>query len=80
MKESRGPVRYLGVVMDGKRVLIREFDVHIGQNCQRNFGDPLFALKASSPNEQRPLYLNVNWWINKPAFDSSEYTEIYTCS
>lgn len=37
-----------------------------------------FALKASSPNEQRPLYLNVNWWINKPAFDSSEYTEIYT--
>lgn len=35
MKESRGPVRYLGVVMDGKRVLIREFDVHIGQNCQQ---------------------------------------------
>lgn len=69
---------------------IREFDVHIGQNCLKKAffelnpswrpPSPLFALKASSPNEQRPLYLNVNWWINKPAFDSSEYTEIYTCS
>lgn len=29
-------------------------------------------------NRDHSITRNVNWWITKPAFDSSEYTEIYT--